>query len=145
VEYGPYPGDDRGLSEIPWARGEPHAAGLVALLWYWPQSWQRHRLRTARIFTGGVAPAGYNVKILWMFVSPRAVARAGRELVVRGRQLDGPGTFRQRGFDLIDAGQGGPPSYASIIDVPSIGCWRLRVNTGGLRAHIDVRAVSGRS
>jgi hypothetical protein len=143
VQYTPYPGHGDGLSQIPWIRGEPRASGLVALLWYWPQEWQRLHLREARIFTGGVAPAGYNVKVMWVFLSHSAVGRAGSELVVDGRRLDGPGRFKDSFAAIGYAGQGEAPSYASIIVLPEPGCWRLNLSSGAVRAHADFRAVKG--
>jgi hypothetical protein len=95
VQYTDYPGSGEGLSGLPWVRGEPPDAGLVGLLWYWPEDWKRRHLREARIFTGGVVPAGYNVKILWAFLSPSAKDRGGSELVVEGDRLDAAGAFRQ--------------------------------------------------
>ncbi len=143
VQYTPYPGHGDGLSQIPWIRGEPRASELVALLWYWPQEWQRRHLREARIFTGGVAPAGYNVKVMWVFLSRSAAGRAGSELVVEGRRLDGPGRFKDSFAAISYAGQGEAPSYASIIVVPEPGCWRLNLSSGALRTHADFRAVKG--
>jgi hypothetical protein len=143
VQYTAYPGHGDGLSQIPWIRGEPRDSGLVALLWYWPQEWQRRHLREARIFTGGVAPAGYNVKVMWVFLSHSAVGRAGSELVVDGRRLDGPGRFKDSFAAIGYAGQGKAPSYASIIVVPEPGCWRLNLSSGALRAYADFRAVKG--
>jgi hypothetical protein len=145
VAYTPYPGRGDGLGQIPWIRGEPRDSGLVALLWYWPRNWQRRELREARIFTGGVAPAGYNVKVMWVFLGRAARGRAGSELVVEGRRLDGPGTFRDSFPAIGYAGQGQGPAYASIIDVPNPGCWRLNLTTGALRGHVVFRAVKGKS
>ena len=109
------------------------------------QSWTRRHLREARIFTGGVAPAGYNVKILWTFLAPLARSRAVRNLVVQGHQLDGSATFRQQPFSRISStGQRGAASYASIINVPHPGCWRLDLKSRGLSGHIQFRAVPGR-
>jgi hypothetical protein len=143
VRYTPYPGGDESLSEIPWIRGEPNSAGLVGLLWYWPEEWQRQRLREARIFTGGTAPAGYNTKVMWVFLAEAAKGRGGETLVVEGRRLDGDGAFRQEFAAIGYAGQEGAPSYASIIDVPEQGCWRLQLSTGELRAQVDLLAVEG--
>ena len=56
VHYTPYPGGDERLSTLPWISGEPRELGLVGLLWYWPKEWQG--VRRARVFTGGVGPAG---------------------------------------------------------------------------------------
>ena len=115
--------------------------GLVGLLWYWPETWQQRRLGAARIYTGGAAPAGYSTKILWAFLGRSAKGRGGAHLVVRGRRLDQPGSFRQVFAAISYAGQQGAPSYASIINVPSAGCWRLQLSTGALRASVVFQAV----
>ena len=137
-----YPGDALGLGGIPWIQGEPADTRPIALLWYWPSSWTRNRTRVARIFTGGVAPAGYNVKILWTFLAPGAREKGGRNLMIRGHQLDGSGSFQAGPFSAIGyAGQRGAPAYASTIDVPQSGCWRLSLRTRGLAAQFDLWAV----
>jgi hypothetical protein len=139
VHHTPYPGGDRSLDGIPWIEGEPRESGLVGLLWYWREEWGRSR--EARIFTGGVAPEGYNAKVLWAFLAPSAKDRGGRELVIRGRRLDGRGRFRDSFAAIGYEGQRGAPSYASIVEVPAPGCWRLTLTTGELRATVDLRAV----
>ena len=141
VQYTPSPDKSSGLSEIPWVRGEPRSSGLIALLWYWPRKWEKEQLRGARIFTGGVAPAGYNVKILWAFVAPSARGEGGRELIVRGQRLEGNETFTQRFARIGYAGERGPPSYASIIDVPRPGCWQLDLTTGQLSGSLRFLAI----
>jgi len=143
VNYGPYPGYDRRLDGIAWIEGTPRTAGLIALLWYWPDEWYRRRVEKARIVTGGVSPDGMNMKIMWVFKERSAKDRAGNDLLVTGRRHGGPGRYRGR-FPAV--GYGGPddaPSYASIIDLPKPGCWRLTAATGRLRAAFDLRAVGG--
>jgi hypothetical protein len=143
VRYDPYPGTGRGLSGIPWIQGRPASSGLVALLWYWPEEWTRPRVRRARIYTRGKAPRGWNTKMMWVWVGDAARSRGGSRLVVRGRRLDGPGSFRQSFGAIGYAGQDGAPSFASIIDVPRPGCWRLSLSTGSLRGTVTMRAVRG--
>lgn len=70
---------------------------------------------------------------------------APSQLAVEGRRLDGAGTFRQAFAAISDEGQDGAPSYASIIDVPELGCSRLNLSTGNLRAPVVFRAVRGKS
>jgi hypothetical protein len=134
-----------GLSQIPWIDGKSGDSRLVALLWYWPEAWRKQRVREARIFTGGVAPAGYNVKVMWVFLGTSARDQGGSQLVVQGRRLDRGGRFRDTFAAIGYAGQNGAPSYASIIDVPKRGCWRLMLSTGDLRAYADFQAVDGDS
>jgi hypothetical protein len=105
------------------------------------ETWRKERIREARIFTGGVAPAGYNVKVLWVFLGASARGQGGSQLVVEGRRLDGAGRFREAFAAIGYAGQRGAPSYASTIDVRKPGCWRLKLSTGSLRAYADFLAV----
>jgi len=143
VHYTPYPGHARGLSRLPWICGAAGSDGLVGLLWYWPPEWRHRRVAQPRIYTGGEAPQGSTTKILWAFLAPSARNRGGRELTVRGRRLDGPGAIRQRFAAIGYAGQNGAPSFASIIDIPRPGSWRLELSTGALRATVDLRAIRG--
>ena len=91
VRYTPYPGGDERLHSLPWIEGSPGEFRLVGLLWYWPEEWQG--VRRARVFTGGVAPAGYSAKVLWAFLEPDVSQRAGGALVIEGENRSGPGRF----------------------------------------------------
>jgi hypothetical protein len=142
VHQPPYPGHGKGLNGIAWIKGSPEDAGLVGLLWYWPPNW-RH-VRRARIYTGGEAPQGWSTKILWAFLDPAVMHRAGAQLFVHGTRLDGPGSFRADFAGIGYEGQRGAPSYASIIEVPKPGCWRLTLTTGHVTATVDLRAVKAR-
>jgi hypothetical protein len=145
---GPYPGHASGLGQLPWVSGQPASLGLVGLVWYWPRAWADvHR---ARIYTGGTTPGGHggpNMKILWVFTSAAAkrayVRGGGGDLIVQGRRLDGVGKTWQRFVPIGYAGQDGAPSFASIIDLTSAGCWRLRLSAGALHATVDFLAVTG--
>jgi hypothetical protein len=141
VQYAPHPRVERQLSTLPWMRGKPAQVGLVGLIWYWPTEWRAARVRTARIFAGGKAPAGYSTKILWTFVPRSGWAAAGGRLFVHGTRVDGEGTFSQEFAAISFSGQAGP-SFASIVDVPEPGCWRLELSTGQLRASLVLLAIS---
>jgi hypothetical protein len=138
VHYGPYGGSGTGLDGLPWVGG---SYGLRGLLWYWPQAWRHQGVRRARIFTGGRASSRTTTKILWAFVAEAAKTMGGDVLVVHGRRLDARGSFTQRFTSIAYEGQNGAPSYASVIDVPKPGCWRLRLTTGQLRSTVVFRAI----
>ena len=140
VNYTPYGGGDHRLDSISWVGGTPGRYRLRGLLWYWPQGWHKQRVQ---IFVGGQAPQGWTTKILWAFLGEPATSRADGALVVRGRRLDGHGSFTQRFGAIGYEGQNGAPSYASIVDVPKPGCWRLRLTTGRVRVSVVFRAVRG--
>jgi hypothetical protein len=143
VHYTPYPGGAPGLGDLPWVRGTSRGLGLVALLWYWPTDWRMQQVGRALIYPGGKAPSGANTKILWAFLSERAKRTySGGSLVVRGTRLDGPGRTWQQFSSIAYAGQHGAPSFASIITLPSEGCWRLQLGTGGLNAAVVFEAAS---
>jgi hypothetical protein len=146
VHYTPYPGGAPGLGRLPWIAGAPTKLGLVALLWYWPKEWRTQHVPRARIYTHGEAPAGVSTKILWTFLSTtakRAYARSGDgDLVLRGERLDAPGRTVQHFAAISYQGQNGAPSFASIVSLPSPGCWRVHLAAGRLHASVVLRAVS---
>jgi hypothetical protein len=141
VNYTPYGGGDHSLDRIAWVGGTPGRYRLRGLLWYWPDGWREQRVERAQIYLHGKAPQGWTTKILWAFLGESAKTRAGGELVIRGRRLDRRGTFTQRFSAISYDGQDGAPSYASIVDVPKPGCWRLQLTTGQVRAALVFRAV----
>jgi hypothetical protein len=142
VRYDAYGGHDHSMDRTPWIKGRPAGSGLAALLWYWPDEWKRSGERRARIYTGGTMPQGWSTKVLWAFVGPKHRNRGSARLTVRGTRLDARGRFTQRFGAIGYEGQAGAPSYASIIDVPSAGCWRLDVSTRKLHASVVVRALT---
>lgn len=141
VRYDAYGGGDHSMDRIPWLRGRPAGSGLAALLWYWPPEWTDGYRRGAAIYTGGEMPQGWSTKVLWAFVGPAQKGRGGRRLTVKGTRLDAHGTFTQRFGAISYGGQRRAPSFASIIDVPEAGCWRLDLSTASLRASVVVRAI----
>jgi hypothetical protein len=140
VRHDPYGGGDHSMDRTPWLRGRPAGSGLAALLWYWPPEWKHQR--SAAIYTGGEMPQGWSTKVLWAFVGPEQRGQGGRELTVKGTRLDARGTFTQRFGAISYGGQRRAPSFASIVDVPKAGCWRLDVSTAKLRASVVVRAIT---
>ncbi len=64
---------------------------------------------------------------------------------MRGTRLDAPGSFKQTFVAIYYAGQNGAPSFASIVDIPHRGCWRLQLSMGRLRASVVMLAVAGKS
>jgi hypothetical protein len=76
----------------------------------------------AVIYAGGVAPEGWSTKFLWW--SPRR----GGGVVLSGHRLDGVGTFRQS-FTAASTDDG-TIIYPSIVDIPTAGCWAVRVAIG---------------
>jgi hypothetical protein len=143
VNYTPYGGSGQGLSRTPWVGATPGRYRLRGLLWYWPQSWRNQQVPRVRIYLHGKVPQGWSTKILWAFLGEPAKNHAGPELVVRGRRLDGRGSFKQSFASIGYEGQDGAPSYASVIDVPKAGCWRLGLSSGDVRVSVVFRAIRG--
>jgi hypothetical protein len=141
VRYDPYGGGDHSMDRTPWLAGRPAGSGLAAMLWYWPSEWTRAHRRGAAIYTGGEMPQGWSTKVLWTWVDPAQRGHGGRRLTVRGTRLDAHGSFTQRFGAISYGGQNRAPSFASIIGVPSTGCWRLDASTAQLRASVVVRAL----
>jgi hypothetical protein len=76
----------------------------------------------AIIYAGGRAPEGWATKFLWWSPKP-----AGG-LVLSGTRLDAPGSFRQTFTSA--AADDGTIVYPSIVDIPTPGCWAVRVTIG---------------
>ena len=99
--------------------------------------------RNSLDLAGWCHPAGSSTKILWAFVTRSAAGRGARHVLVKGARLDAAGSFRQSFSAINYAGQHGAPSFASIVDVPEPGCWKLQLSTGGLRASVVMLPVEG--
>jgi hypothetical protein len=143
VHFTHYPGGGQGLGELPWVKASPATQGLVGLLAYWPEEWRTQHVTGAQIYSGGKSPAsGRNTKILWTFLAPRArKATDAQTLVAKGTRLDGPGRTWQQFHAISYTGQNRAPSFASIIDLPTPGCWRLDLTAGSLHGTTTFRAL----
>jgi hypothetical protein len=129
VHYTPYRGVPQGLGPIPWI-ATSNGAFYGHLFYVEGTPWRRTQPIAAHIFTTDVH-AGINPKVLWL-------SRHGSHLghvVVRGRQLDGPGTFVWR------SASASAYQFPSYVPVPSAGCWRVTVSSGGLGGSVVFAAV----
>ena len=148
VHFTPYPGRAQGLGQLPWVgapvKGSPSSQGLVGLIWYWSDRWRAERIKRAQLYAGGHAPAGEpNMKILWVFLGAKARhATDAQLLVVKGKRLDGPGRSWQPFSAISYTGQNRAPSFASVIDLPVAGCWRLDLTAGSLHGTTTFVALS---
>ena len=149
VHFTHYPGRAPGLGQLPWVQGSlvkasPSSEGLVGLIWYWNDRWRAEGIKNAQLYAGGHAPAGGpNMKILWIFLGAKARrATDAQLLVVKGKRLDGPGRSWQRFSAISYTGQTRAPSFASVIDVPVAGCWRLDLTAGSLHGTTTFAALS---
>jgi hypothetical protein len=123
-----------------WIEAEPRDLQLVATLGYWPEEWTD--VRRAQVYTGGVSRDGTAAKTAWTFLAPDLRGKGGSRLKITGRNLEGEGTWEDTFAEISYEGQDGAPSYASILDLPEPGCWRLELTTADLRATVDIRAVA---
>ncbi len=76
----------------------------------------------ALLYVGGRTPDGGNTKVLWRTTS----LLVSGELVLRGTQLDGAGSFSQTLREVNPRGY-----WPSIVVIPNPGCWLLAVRIGG--------------
>jgi len=110
------------------------AGAVVGYLYAYGDELQERSPRRAALFAGGEGPNGEVEKILWF------VRRGGAGVSVGGRRLDGQGAFT-RSFPKVGVPDArGGSYYASIIDLPSAGCWRLTVRQLGVRGRFAVLA-----
>jgi hypothetical protein len=111
------------------------AGRTVAYLFGYGETLQRLSPGRVAIFTGSDRAAGEAMKILW------AVRDGRRLLTIAGDRLDGPGTF-QESFDTVGvAGAGEWGYHASIVSIPTAGCWRLTARSPGKRGRFAVVAI----
>jgi hypothetical protein len=129
------------LSSLPWVQAEPHRAGIVGMLFGWDDRLQPNPEQpTFALWAHGVAPGrGYSMKVLWIIRNLHATG----DLVLRARRLDGRGSWHARFQRVFDASAQPAKGneYASIVNLPSGGCWRLDVTSGSVRGRYVVRAV----
>lgn len=126
VHYGPIA--DAPSENAPWVAAGPGTRRIVGAVYAYADTLGDSRVRKAR---GLVLYAGRAAKIAWM---PRRAS--GEYLVVDGRRLDGIGSFRARYRRALS-----PRFYPSGITIPTVGCWRLTLRTGGRRWSLVVEAV----
>ncbi len=124
-------------------RADSSGLGLVGLLWYWPSQWRDQGIDRALIYPGGHAPGGTpNTKVLWAFLSSKAKPLVRGTLIVQGQRLYGPGKTWQQLAPIGYDGQKGAPSFASIIVLPSEGCWKIKLSAGAAHASLVFQATT---
>ena len=121
-----------GFERAPWVAAGRGSASIRGALYTYSATLGDARVREAR---GLTLYAGRMYKIGWL---PRTWPAQGqaRYLVVEGRKAGGTETFRQR-FHRASS----PRFFPSGILLPSAGCWRLTLRSGGRRWTLDVAAV----
>jgi hypothetical protein len=128
------------LSQLKWVQATPHRAGIVGMLFAFDRQISGDPPRFT-LWAGGTAPPpdGRNQKILWIVRNTHAYG----PLVVRGREVGHPVSFQESFTRVYDASaqRAEGLEYASIIEVPHAGCWRLDIVNGGARGSLIVQVV----
>lgn len=118
----------RGVAGVPWVASTRSA--FRGYLFYWGGTpWAHTRTTTLQIFTTK-AHVDVNPKVLWV-----ALGRPGAALIMRGRRLDGPGSFSVHYPAAIGGGQ-----FPSYVRVPEAGCWRVAIRSGSLQGSVTFTA-----
>ncbi len=131
------------LSHLAWVQATPRRAGIVGVLFGTEPKFVDVPNPVFTLYAHGRSPTGYATKILWIIRN----SHAGGRVDVRGRQLDGRAVFFDRFSEVSDASPhpAAGHEYASIIDLPAAGCWRLTVDSSTdrrVRGTLVVRAVA---
>jgi hypothetical protein len=127
------------LSQLKWVQAAPPRAGIVGMLFAFDAQ-SSGMPPMFSLWAGGKAPPpGPNQKILWIVRNTHARG----SIVVRGREIGHPVSFQESFNQVFDASTAPAEGreYASIIDVPHAGCWRLDVVSGGAKGSLIVRVV----
>lgn len=119
--------------QLPWIAAGRQGRKVVGHLFYYGQSLREQSGGRLMIYTGGELPGGGSTKVLWI-VRPLLSS----QVVISGRQLDGPGTFEQQ-FRSASSTDG--TVFPSIVDVPSAGCWLVTVRNGRVAGRFAVVAI----
>lgn len=114
----------------PWVAAGPGQQRIAGFLYAYEPTLGDRRIREA---SGLVVYAGEQNKIAWV---PRRWTGTRAFLVIAGRRLDGPGSFRQRFRRAL-----APHFFPSGIILPTPGCWRLTLRSGSRRWTLHVRAI----
>ncbi len=120
-----------GPSRVPWMR----AGRTVGYLFGYGETLKRMSPGRAALFTGGEGMSGESMKILW------AVRDSRRLLTVAGDRLDAPGAFHESFGAVGVSGAREWGYYASIVNIPTAGCWRLTVLSPAKRGRFAVLAI----
>ena len=139
VRYTRYAGAAAGLAQLPWIAASPASTGLVGHLFYYDRLnvWKQKRLPGLRLYSAGQSPDGrISMKILWELRRGSTL-----DLGVRGRRLDGSGSFSQQ----LSPTSSNSRQFPSIINVPAPGCWRLTVTAGKASATVSALVVPGKT
>ncbi len=111
------------------------AGRTVAYLFGYGETLRRLSPGRASLFTGGTGTAGESMKILW------AVRDGRRTVSIVGDRLDGAGSFAES-FPAVGVSDArGWSYYASIVSIPTAGCWRLTVLSAAKRGRFAVVAI----
>jgi hypothetical protein len=140
VQAAPLP-QSGGMSGLRWVQASPHRAGIVGILWAYDVRLEESQAPTFALWTGGAAPEGWAMKILWIIRNVHATS----VIAIHGAALSGPGSFSERFNQVYDMSPepASGKEYASTVDIPQAGCWRLDVSAGSrVRGSFIVRAVS---
>jgi len=114
---------------VPWL-ASTNGAFRAYLFYLGGTRWRRSHPAGARIFTTR-ARLRVSPKVLWV-----ALGKAGATLAIAGTRLDGRGSFGARYPAAIGGGQ-----FPSYVNVPAAGCWRVDVDSGGLRGSVTFLAA----
>jgi hypothetical protein len=127
------------LSQLKWVQATPHRAGIVGMLFAYDARIAGDPPHFALWAGGKAPPPGPNQKILWIVRNTHASGM----LAVRGRNLATGETFRDSFVQVYDASPAPAQGheYASIVNVPHSGCWRLDVSSGGAKGSLIVQVV----
>ncbi len=120
-----------GPSRVPWMR----AGRTVGYLFGYGETLQRTLAGRAALFTGGAGPSRESHE------DPLGGARQSATVSLAGDRLDAAGSFPSHFPAIGVSGARAWGYYASIVSIPTAGCWRLTVLSPAKRGRFAVVAI----
>jgi hypothetical protein len=120
-----------GFERVPWVGAGSGKRAITGFLYTYSPTLGDARVREA---AGLTVYAGRTHKIGWL---PRTWPGSARYLVIEARKTDGTEALRKRFHRALS-----PRFFPSELLLPSPGCWRLTLRSGGRIWTLDIEAIA---
>jgi hypothetical protein len=122
-----------GPEGVPWIKAGSPSSGIIGYLFFiGPEASKNQAYQP--LHTGGRYPDGRNTKILWVIDS----SNASNSIEITGKKVSATHETFQQSFPMALSPAG---NYPSIVNVPTPGCWQLRLKSGTITGTVTFWVV----